>query len=310
VATPAAGRKSRPFKTVSDFLSTLRPRLFKSDKSSIEIDARAARGVLQDQAGAKHDKINGDRFGALTVTLHPLRLALLTLAVATASAQQPDPKLQRVLDQLDAASKSFQSAAASVQRDVFTKAVSDTSTECGSIYYLRDKSGAIQMGMKTANIETNSCTGFTLASGNESRIVAYKNGTLNMFEPKADHLTVMKAGANQAMADSFLTLGFGASGHELAKAWNITDQGQETISDIATEKLSLKSKDPKIAQNFAEVTLWVDLKRGLPLKQKFLLNGGDYSTMSYTNIQYNQKNIDTSGFVIKTNKKTVTNTMK
>jgi outer membrane lipoprotein-sorting protein len=123
----------------------------------------------------------------------------------------------------------------------------------------------------------------------------------------ANHLTILNAGTNQAQYESFLTLGFGASGRDLASAWTITDQGTETLNDgvknVTTVKLKLIAKDPSILKSLSSVLIWVDPARGLSLKQQFFTPAGDYRTTYFTNIRYNQK-IDTAAFAIKTNNKT------
>ena len=43
-------------------------------------------------------------------------------------------------------------------------------------------------------------------------------------------------------------MGFGASGKELARKWEITDDGSETIDGTKTEKLELVARDPPFPQ--------------------------------------------------------------
>jgi hypothetical protein len=245
----------------------------------------------------------------VNLTIHLRRAAAAlsltaTLVATTALAQQP-PSVDAVLHQLDVASTGFHSAEANLRIDIFERVVQDTSTECGVIYYLR-QGNSIQMDSKTSAVPGNSCP-TAAPSAAASRIIDYKNGTLQMFEPLANHLTILSAGANQAQYESFLTLGFGASGHDLAKAWTITDQGTETLNDgskdVSTVKLKLVAKDPAILKNLSYVLIWVDPARGLSLKQQFFTPAGDYRTTYFTNIRYNQK-VDTAAFAIKTNKQT------
>lgn len=247
----------------------------------------------------------------MSPAIHLLRAtAVLALASATtvAIAQEPDPKLAGVLSQLDTASRNFHSAEANLQWDVYEKIVRDTTTECGSIYYLKS-GGSIQMGARTATSTTNTCTAANDEPGNDSRILEYKSGTLQMFEPKANHLDVFRSGPNQAQYESFLTLGFGGSGSDLAKAWNITDQGTEPLKDggqsVTTVKLDLIAKDPAILKNVSHITIWVDPNRDISLKQMIFTPDGNYRTTYFTHTRYNQKKIDDIGsFEIKPNDKT------
>ena len=104
-----------------------------------------------------------------------------------------------------------------------------------------------------------------------------------------------------------MSLGFGASGSDLAKSWNITDLGKDQMSDgsktVPVEKLDLVSKDPSVKSNYAHITIWVDAARGVPLKQiSYQANNGtptgDTRTVYYTNIRLNQK-VDLGPFAIK-----------
>jgi hypothetical protein len=243
---------------------------------------------------------------SLTILLQRLAPAfgLAALLAVPAAAQQP-PSVDAVLHQLDVASAGFKSTVADLRIDLFEKVVQDTSTECGIIYYQR-QGASLQMGLRSASVSSNSCPP-NPGAGNASRLIDYKSGTLQMYEPLANHLTILNAGSNQAQYESLLTLGFGASGRDLAKAWTITSEGAETINDgnknVAAAKLKLVAKDPAVLKNIASVLIWVDPTRGVSLKQQFFTPAGDYRTTYFTNIRYNQK-IDTSIFAIKTNKQT------
>ena len=247
---------------------------------------------------------------SLTFSLHRLApalgLAALLAAPTAFAAQQPAPtNVDAVLHQLDLASAGFKSVEANIRIDLFERVVQDTSTECGIIYYQRQGT-AIQMDLKSAAAASNACNAAAY-SAPASRVINYSSGTLKMFEPQANHLTLLTAGNNQAQYESFLTLGFGASGHDLAQSWNITDQGTESLNDgtktVSTVKLKLVAKDPALLKNLTSVVIWIDPARGISLKQQFVQPSGDSKTTYFTNIRYNQK-VDTKDFAINTNKQT------
>jgi len=218
-----------------------------------------------------------------------LAIVLATVALVIPAKSQALPE---VLHQMDAASTRFRSAQADFRWDLYERVVRQTTTQNGSIYFEKNGSST-QMGAKIEPPYT--------------KFLEYKNGTLRLFDPGADHLTVLHAGANQQQYESFLTLGFGGSGTALAKSWNITLQGHETLNDdsgpIDAVKLDLVPKDPKVAENVTHITIWVDLKRGISLKQQFFLPSEDQKTATYTHIRYNQK-VNTASYAIKTDKKT------
>jgi len=228
-----------------------------------------------------------------------LAVAGLVFGGLSLQAQEATPQgtanggnLDRVLRQMDAASAKFKSAEADFKWDLYQRVVRETTTQTGTIYFLKNGS-ALQMGAKVAPPE--------------AKTVEYKGGKLTLFDPAQDHITQISAGANQATYESFLTLGFGGSGRDLEKVWTITDGGSEPMSDgsgsVTVEKLDLVSKDPSARSTFTHVTIWVDPVRGISLKQMFFTPSEDVRTAVYTHVRYNEK-VDAGKFAIKTDKKT------
>jgi outer membrane lipoprotein-sorting protein len=227
---------------------------------------------------------------------------LTALALASAAplfAQAPSPQLAYVLKQMDTASKAFQRATADFQFDTYEKIVHDTTTQRGTIYFQRDGSST-DMGMVIVDPAAPSKSKIV-------KVIQYHGGVLQMFDTGVDQITVLHEGTNQSEIESFLTLGFGGSGTDLARAWNITDLGPETLTDngqpIKVEKLDLTGKDPDSRKNFSHVTIWVDPTRGVSLKQIFYTPTGNYRSATYSNIKVNG-NLHKDQFAIKKDKNT------
>ena len=228
------------------------------------------------------------------INLRRIAASLLFSAVALVATPatfpaQPKPgHLDEVLRLMDAASLKFQSAEANFRWDLYERVVKQTTTQTGTIYF--KKQGATEvMGAK---IEQPSL-----------KLIEFRNGVLRLFEPGTDHLTIVDATKNKAELESFLTVGFGGSGKDLAKAWTISDLGDEVIDGVQTAKLDLVPKDPAVRKNCTHMTLWVDPVRGIELKQSLYMPSDDYRTAVYNNIKYNQK-VDEKPYQIKTNSKT------
>ncbi|HEY2038819.1 MAG TPA: outer membrane lipoprotein-sorting protein [Edaphobacter sp.] len=211
------------------------------------------------------------------ITLRRLATLVLLAAPLTLPAQVKPGELDSALRQMDAASAKFKSAEADFQWDFYELVVKETTTQHGNIYF--KKNGAkLEMGAKI------------LPPG--AKFLSYKDGKVALFDPGTKELKVLSAGQNKTRFESFLTLGFGGSGADLAKAWDITKVGDEQLSDgsnnVQTTKLNLIPKDPDVKNMFTHVLIWVDLNRGISLKQQFFTPSGDYRTTTYTNIRYNQ----------------------
>jgi negative regulator of sigma E activity len=222
-------------------------------------------------------------FGMLLRSMTGLLGLGLTLSTCFASAEQGDVKLEASLKRLDVASARFSSAQAVFHKDLYNKLVGDHTPQDGSVYFVRT-GGSVQMGARI--------------DGPGARIAEYKNGVLRDLIPGRCYNTVQASG-NKAKFDSFLTLGFGGSGKALAEAWNIVDLGQETLDGAKVEKLELVSKEQSVRNNYTKVTLWMDLDRGISLKQVLLSPSGDIDTATYTKIRLNEKNVDKKPFEIK-----------
>jgi outer membrane lipoprotein-sorting protein len=232
--------------------------------------------------------------------LRTFLVAALTLTAAGNSyAQATSPQLAYVLKQLDTASAKFQRATADFQWDYYERVVHDTSTQKGSIYFEREK-GSTDMGAVLVDPSAG-------PKSKPIKVIQYQGGIVQMFDPGVDQITVLHEAGNQSEIESFLTLGFGGSGTDLARAWAITDLGPETLTDngqpIKVEKLDLVGKDADSRKNFSHVTIWVDPARAVSLKQVFYTNSGDYRTATYSAIKVNG-NVHKDQFAIKKDKNT------
>jgi outer membrane lipoprotein-sorting protein len=220
----------------------------------------------------------------------PLVFAAIALAITSASLYaQPKPgHLDEVLRQMDVASLKFQSAEANFQWDLYEKVVKETTTQKGTIYFKKETGNTV-MGAKMTSPAT--------------KFIEFRNGVLRLFDPGTDHLTTVDATKNKAQLENFLTVGFGGSGKDLAKAWTISDLGDEVVDGVQTAKLDLVPKDPAVRNNCTHMTIWVDPTRGIELKQSLYMPSGDYRTAVYSDIKYNQK-VDEKQYQIKTDSKT------
>lgn len=229
------------------------------------------------------------------------RVGMRALAVAAAiflfatmgRAQAPmSGDLNRVLTELDAAAAKFHSAKADFQWDQFERVVSSTDTQTGVIYF----EGSGDNARVALDIET--------ADGQPvKKTVVYSDGVAQFFQQQINQLTVFHAGQKKGQWETYLTLGFGGTGSELQKNWNITYQGMETIDGVQTAKLDLVSKDAAVRSNVTHITIWVDPTRAVSLKQILYEPSGDTKTSYFRHIEYNRK-ISPSVFKIKTNPKT------
>jgi len=217
--------------------------------------------------------------------------AVVGAAIMPTLAQTTDStELQSVLHKMDATAARFQSAQAEFVWDQYQRVVDETDTQKGTVYYRRAGKEIEMM----ADIREP-----------DQKSMLFKDGKISVYQPKINQVSVYGSGKNRAEVESYLVLGFGGSGQDLLKAFDVTFQGEEKLGDIRTAKLQLVPKSDKMKANFPSIVLWIDLDRGVSVQQKFFQTQGDYRLARYSGIRLNEK-IPSEAFQLKTNGKTQT----
>jgi outer membrane lipoprotein-sorting protein len=189
---------------------------------------------------------------------------------------QGNADVQKIMSQLNSAAAKFQSAQADFSWDQLTVAVQEHDIQTGTIYFERKK-GLTQVMADLKQENGQDAPKKVLFNGSEAKF----------YEPKINHLTIIRAGANKAQWESFLTLGFGGSGTDLQSIWKVSLQGTEQMDGVSVAKLDLVPIQENVANLFSHVTIWVDPVLGISHKQIFYQPSGDLRTATYKNIHYN-----------------------
>ena len=230
--------------------------------------------------------------GGVVKTFAVAAAIFLCAGMGWAQAPAASGDLNHVLAEMDASAAKFRSAQANFQWDQFEMVVQSTDTQTGVIYY------------EGSGDHTRVALDIEKADGQPAKkTIVYSGGVLQFYQPQIDQMTVFHTRDKQSQYESYLTLGFGGSGSDLKKSWDITYQGMETIDGVETAKLDLVSKDAGVRTKFSQVTIWVDPTRDVSLKQILYEPSGDTRTAYYKDIQYNKK-ISSFVFKIKTDSKT------
>jgi outer membrane lipoprotein-sorting protein len=137
----------------------------------------------------------------------------------------------------------------------------------------------------------------------DTKFVLYKDGKLQVYQPKIEQVIVYPTAGNQSEIESYLVLGFGGSGQDLKKAFDVSYLGEESVGGIATGELQLIPKSEKFRNNVSKILLWIDLNRGISIQQQFFQGQGDNRMAKYSSVQLNGK-IGNDVFQLKTTKKT------
>ena len=145
-----------------------------------------------------------------------LTIGLLWLSLLSpfGVAQKPDAAaLDTVLKKMDETAAHFQTAQADFVFDQYQKVVDETDTQKGTVYY-RKAGQQIEMMLEF--------------SDPDKKFALYKDGKLQVYQPKIEQVMEYSAGANQQELESLMVLGFGGSGQDLKKSFDVLTKAKKT----------------------------------------------------------------------------------
>jgi outer membrane lipoprotein-sorting protein len=208
--------------------------------------------------------------------------------------------LSTVLKKMDTAAAGFRSTQAEFEWDVYEKVIDEVDDiQKGTIYYRRNgKEIEMMADVKQAGSEPAKLKP-------EPKFVLFSKGKIRMYQPKPDQVTEFDLGSNRSELETYVVLGFGGSGQDLQKAFDVTYVAPETIDGIATAKLQLVPKSEKVRSTYKKIFLWIDLERGISVQQQAFQPDGNWRLAKYSSIRLNEKIAD-DVFKLKTTGKTQT----
>jgi len=213
-------------------------------------------------------------------------------AAGQAAPSSPDTKaeLQRIVAVMDRTAANFHSAQASFEWKQYTSVVNDITDDQKGTVYFRRTGKQVEMA---ADISDPTPPKYVLFTGSKVQV----------YQPKIEQVTEYNTGKDRAAVESFLVLGFGGSGQDMLKSYDVTYQGTEKVDGIDAAKLDLVPKSEKARGMLTHIVLWIDLSRGLSVRQQLFQSGGDYRLANYSDIRLNDK-IPDDAFKLKTTNKT------
>jgi outer membrane lipoprotein-sorting protein len=237
-----------------------------------------------------------------------LTLAVAALMLVGASSQESKPgdpaALDAVLKKMDTVAANFTTAQANFQWETYQKVIDEVvDYQTGVIYYRKSNKQIEMMAeVKRAGSSASSMK-------DEPKFVLLSGGKIRLYQPRTDQVTEFDLGKNQSDFESYIVLGFGASGQDLQKNFAVTYMGPETIDGVKTAKLQLIPKSEKVKNTYSQIFLWIDLDRGVSVQQQLFQPQGDYRLAKYSQIKLHDK-ISDDVFKLKTTSKTQTVTPK
>ena len=168
---------------------------------------------------------------------------ILFLSLSMLLQQQEAPSLDSVLKKMDAAAANFHAVQADFVWDQYQRVVDEHDLQKGTVYYRRTGKDIEMMAEITEP---------------DRKFLLYKDGKVQIYQPKIDQVLQYSTGGNRNEIESYLVLGFGGSGQELTKSYDVSFQGEETIDHIANGEVAADSEERESAQQLFLAGIAVD----------------------------------------------------
>jgi outer membrane lipoprotein-sorting protein len=200
---------------------------------------------------------------------------LLSAVLASPAFAATDSGLEKVLAKMDETAAKFRTAQANFTWTTFNSVVNEESgSQTGKIYFQRS-------GNETdmaADIDPP-----------DAQQVIFSHGKIQIYKSRMGTVDVYDAGTHREEFETFLVLGFGSSGEDMSKSFDVSYDGEEKVDGTDAAKLELVPKSEKIKQHFPQIILWINPQSGISVQQKLLEPNGDYRLAKYSNIKLGQK---------------------
>jgi outer membrane lipoprotein-sorting protein len=197
-----------------------------------------------------------------------LSFVLFALAVTSARAEE----LPDILARMDKAAQKFHSFSAATHRTEFTAVLSET-TEMNGFVRLRKSKGGTQ--------------GIVDFTEPDPRTYEFSGRTLKIFYPKANTVEIYDAGKHISTVDEIVLMGFGTSGADLRKNYQVKLAGSETLNGVRVSRLELTPKGEEVRKLTTRIELWIPEGGSNPIQEKFTQPSKDYSLVAFSDIKIN-----------------------
>jgi outer membrane lipoprotein-sorting protein len=207
-----------------------------------------------------------------------IRLPVLLCITAFCGLVQADP-VSVVLARMDKAAPAFHGITAKVTMVTYTKIIDDKSVETGTLQMQRISPKDVRAIMVLSS------------AGQSSRTLAFTGNNVRMYFADSNSYQdydLGKSGSN--VLNSYLLLGFGSSGTDLSKNYEITYLAEESVNQVKASKLQLIPKDKGVLEHLTKVYIWIPEEGDPnPVQQQFFEPNGNYREVTYSDLQPNPK---------------------
>jgi outer membrane lipoprotein-sorting protein len=205
-----------------------------------------------------------------------MKLPLATCAVlaccAAVAASEPQTTLKDALSRLDQNAKSFRSSSAQISWAKHIPVLNDVSTQTGVAYRAKTTKGLLgRIDFTTPDVKA----------------YAFEGRTIQIYYPNLMEVHIYDTGEYGQQLEQFLMLGFGTSGMDLEKAYEVRLVGTETVNGEKTMHLALIPKSAEARKLVQQVDLWMSGRNYYPVQEKIVEKSGDYNVLVFSDVQIN-----------------------
>jgi len=195
---------------------------------------------------------------------------MLLLCWGVTLAAQP-PSLPQVLALLDQTGPAFRDMTATLVRTDYTPVLKETEVQRGVVRLKRTGPWEIRMLVEFKEPDP--------------QVIAFERNEAQKYYPKLQLVEIYDLGKYRSLKDQFLLLGFGVTGKELQKNYEVKVAGAEQVAGQQTTRLELipRSKDAQEVLKKAE--LWIT-PAGYPAQQRIYTTSVEY-TFTYSDVRLN-----------------------
>ena len=197
--------------------------------------------------------------------------AFIFCATTAQAANENTPALQDIVTRMDQAAAKFRAMSAKIERTKHTAVLNSDDTESGMVYM--KKNGARVEGLMDITKPDKKTSVF---AGHEVQI----------YYPNMKEVDIYDAGKNGEQLEQFITLGFGTSGHDLEKTYDMRVVSNASVKGQKTVHLELIPKSAEAKKLIKQVDLWIT-EDNYPVQERILEPSGDYDLWSYSDVQLN-----------------------
>ena len=198
-------------------------------------------------------------------------MCLFLGGVATLTAAD---NVQQVLGRMDKAASDFKSMTAQVNWTTHTEVLNEDDKETGTVTMKKVLPGEVQ--------------GLVDFTSPDRKTITFEKRKFQEYLPKMKTVQVFDLEKHGEQLDKFLMIGFGTSGMELAKDYDVSMLGTANVSGQPSIHLQLMPKAPDARQYVQKLELWIPEQGDpYPLQEKIFEPSGDYRRVTYSDLKIN-----------------------